>query len=70
MRAHERLMTVDDAAKLLQTSKEALGALVDEGKLRAIRTLSGRRLFLRTQVVQVQAELQEADRRARWGEAR
>lgn len=54
-----QLLTVLDAAKLLDRSAESVRAYEKAGKLRAVRTKSGVRLFRTDDVLEFKAKFQE-----------
>ena len=50
------LMTPSDAARVLGLSADSVRVLSDSGRLPALRTISGRRLFRRSDVDRLAAE--------------
>jgi excisionase family DNA binding protein len=50
------LMTPSDAARILGLSADSVRVLSDSGRLPALRTVSGRRLFRRSDVDRLAAE--------------
>jgi len=53
-------MTPSDAARVLGLSADSVGVLSDSGRLPAMRTVSGRRLFRRSDVDRLAAERAQA----------
>ena len=62
MRSTKHILMVGDAAAILGKTTEGVRHIVRTGRLRAFRTASGVRLFLREDVVRLAAE-RRADRR-------
>jgi excisionase family DNA binding protein len=54
------LMTPSDAARVLGLSADSVRVLSDSGRLPAMRTVSGRRLFRRSDVDRLAAERAQA----------
>ena len=52
-----QLLTVGDAAKLLDRSADSVRAYADHGKLKSLRTQNGQRLFELSDVQQLAKEL-------------
>jgi excisionase family DNA binding protein len=60
----QQLMTTDDAARRLNISTVYVRKLESSGKLKAMRTISGKRIFLADEVERLAVE-REAKRQAK-----